>query len=100
MSTTLDRIESQAEAIKSCKRSIELAYAASEEMRSCCESASAELVKLMEMDNEADLERLRRRIDRIQELRRVMELGSLLIEANRALDAAWRRLPVSPEVGR
>jgi len=93
MHTTLDLLESQAKAIIACRRSIELIHRASEELRSCCESAEGELVKIMEMDNADDLKRLSRRLDRIQELRRVMEAGSLVIEASRCLDNAWKRLP-------
>lgn len=33
------------------------------------------------------------RLERVQELRRMMELGALQIQASRALDTTWKRLP-------
>ncbi len=49
--------------------------------------------RIIAIDDHRDLLSLRSRIERIQELRRSMELGSLVVESHRALDAAWRRLP-------
>lgn len=52
-----------------------------------------ELMLIDRFQNADDLKRLVRRIDRLQELRRMMELNSFHIEAGHALSEAWRRLP-------
>lgn len=88
-----DLIEAQAESIRGCKQSIALANACADELRDRLCAAEAALAQVMRMDDAEDLMRLQRRLDRIQELRRMMETGSLVIEGNRAMDAAWKRLP-------
>jgi predicted transcriptional regulator len=89
----LNTIDATAESITAVKQSVALAHESSEELRARIDAAQLSLINVMEVDDADDLRKLARRLDRIQELRRMMELGSLIVEANRALEAAWSRLP-------
>jgi len=51
------------------------------------------LDRLAEASPSPELTRLQKRLDRVRELRNIMELGSLNIEIRREIDEAWRRLP-------
>jgi len=88
-----DLVDRAAYAIKRCKRNIVGAYAATEELRERLEAASDSLAMLAPTDDSKDLIAIRLRIDRIQELRRMMECGSLVIRVNQAMQDAWERLP-------
>jgi CBS-domain-containing membrane protein len=47
---------------------------------------------IIKVDNAPELKALLRRTERIQELRRMMEMGALSVEARNVLDAAHKRL--------
>jgi hypothetical protein len=44
-------------------------------------------------DNHPDISKLQRRVDRMNDLRRMAEPGSFMLEADRAMDRAWKQLP-------
>jgi hypothetical protein len=65
----------------------------SERQRSVLDDLDGALRLLRETDREAmDLDRFLRRIERLHELRRSSEYGSLMVELERALDEYWRRM--------
>jgi hypothetical protein len=65
----------------------------SERQRSVLDDLDGALRLLRETDREAsDLDRYLRRIERLHELRRSSEYGSMMLEIDRSLDEYWKRL--------
>lgn len=65
----------------------------SERQRRLLDDLDGALRLLRETDRDSsDLDRFTRRIERLHELRRSEEYGSLMLELNRALDEYWRRI--------
>lgn len=65
----------------------------SERQRCVLDDLDGALRLLRETDREAsDLDRYLRRIERLHELRRSAEYGSMMVELERSLDEYWRRL--------
>lgn len=89
----MNTVDATAEAINKCKWSIADMQRAGERLRESLDAADDHLRKIIAIDDHRALLSLRARIERIQELRRSMELGSLMVESTRATDAAWKRLP-------
>lgn len=68
-------------------------YELSERQRGLLDDLDGALRLLRETDRDsADLDRFTRRIERLHELRRSEEYGSLMLELDRALDEYWRRI--------
>ena len=68
-----------------------------EQMRDQLDRYEDFLKKILELqkivDAAPEAQKLFQRIPRLRELRNMMELGSLSIETERAMDAVWQRLP-------
>jgi hypothetical protein len=69
----------------------------SEALREACHAMRAEIPKMLEYgpvrEGADDIRRLSERLARIVELANMMECGSLLIEVERAMEAAYKRMP-------
>lgn len=94
----IDRADRQAEAINACRAAIGDAYECCNQFRARLDEAESAINTVingtvMEIDARDALDKLGRRIRRIQELRRMMEVGSLVIETSRAMQQSWERLP-------
>lgn len=87
------RIEVQATYIKMSKVRAATIHRAADDLRVALETAEVDLEQVTQMDDAEPIQALARRYARCRELLRMMETGSLTLEAERALDGAWRRLP-------
>jgi GTP cyclohydrolase FolE2 len=85
--------ERQADAIRKSKTFAELAYTNYRSIEDALRDLACQLSIVQSTDDAPELKALQDRIERAQELRRTMELGSFKLEVERALDAAWKRLP-------
>lgn len=94
--TTSKKYEVLAQDLGSIGTELESIKKASEALRSACERLYFLINSIAEKDPAAsgDASKLLDRLDRIQELRRMMEIGSLVaVETPRFRDQAWKRLP-------
>ncbi|HEX8177823.1 MAG TPA: hypothetical protein VF543_22230 [Pyrinomonadaceae bacterium] len=93
-SKTFDEI---AEAIKGAVACAERMYELDEQKRDNINDFEDHLRKILELqrivDGAPEAQKLFDRIARLRELRNMMELGSLMLETKRAMDAVWKRLP-------
>lgn len=71
----------------------------SEELRETCHTMRAEIIKMLEYapvrdgSGSNELHRLSERLNRVVELANMMECGSLIVEIERVMDSAYKRMP-------
>lgn len=85
--------ERQAVAISEAKEVGYKMHRLSEDLRDRLDELDRAIIEIQTTDDTKDLIALRERIERLHELRRMMELGSFMLQINQALDAAYKRLP-------
>jgi len=88
----MEHADRVADAIHACKKAIAEMHDASSALCAAEVRAQDALTTIQCADDSADLEKLSNRISKIAFARRGMECGALTIEAERILDAAWKRL--------
>jgi limonene-1,2-epoxide hydrolase len=86
-------VERTAMAIRVIKGHSAILANESEQMANWLDNIDEAFRVLRETDSSDAVRTLHERIDRLRELRNMMELGSFQIQANRAMDEAWQRLP-------
>ena len=90
----MERIDAHAQNINAARKSGVSLAEAGEQFRRALETFEQDAVAVHAGDIECEaLISLVSRVERLQELRRMMEIGALWIQAQRALDATWKRLP-------
>ncbi len=88
------RIETHALNIQAARKSCCALWESAEQFRRALDHFEEAAVVVHAGDIECEeLISLVSRLERVQELRRMMELGALQIQSGRALDVTWKRLP-------
>lgn len=88
-----DRMDEVADAIKGVKAQADSLYSLSLQIMDALVAIQRKLWTIQRFDTSEDLVKVERRIERLHELKNMMELGSFKVQVNRAMDEAWRRLP-------
>lgn len=100
MSTLEQQIDDAAQQMKNVKQAGEALLRCSQDIAAALDEACLSLRVLQSksfFQNDrtmmAEFNKLETRIDRLRELRNMMELGSFSIQIDRAMQTAWEKLP-------
>lgn len=89
----MNKYDQAAESILAAKRAAEDLYQLNESYREKLDILECHLRVIAKADDHDDIRVLLNRIDRMNELRRMAEVGSFMIRVQKVMSETYRRLP-------